>query len=146
MLFVVYVVIYIVPCCDATRRTTVLDYYRHTFVGAVWLLSLYVFCCSFAVSAAVVLCVCCQMSLTLGVVHTSTRVTSRGPRRQREPKSATSTLPWTLFVVLVLVTVPQHLCMHPHHRLHTPSLYCSWTFSALTLIFLCSILMLSTHT
>jgi len=92
MLFVVYVVIYIVSCCDATCRTTVLDYYRHTFVGAVWLLFMYVFCCSFAVFAAVVLCVCCQMSLTLGVVHTSTRVTSRGTRRQREPKSATSTL------------------------------------------------------
>ena len=91
MLFVVYVVIYIVSCCDATCRMTVADYYHHTFVGAVWLLSMYVFCCSFAVSAAVVLCVCCQMSLTLGVVHTCLLYTSPSPRdrqKSRMPSSA----------------------------------------------------------
>jgi len=68
--------------------------------------------------------------VSLGVVHTSTRVTSvvlddNASLSQRLPHCREHSL---------------------HHRLHTPSLYCSWTFSTLTLIFLSSILILSTHT
>ena len=93
MLFVVYVVIYIVSCCDATCRMTVADCRRPSFVGAVWLLSMYVFWCSFAVSAAVVLCVCCQMSRVPWCGAHVYPSNVGGTRRQREPKSATSTLP-----------------------------------------------------
>ena len=92
MLFVVYVVIYIVSCCDATCRMTVAYSYRQTFVGAVWLLSMYVL--------LFFRCLCCRCSLCLlsdvpvpwcGAHVYPSNV--RGTRRQRDPKSAPSTLP-----------------------------------------------------